>query len=185
VRIGLFVEDTVDEYFIRGLGQRWCPHLEIVPAHYRGATRQSLAAQLPKALLELFEHKQCEVVVYLTDANNDKWHDRRNNELKKIPENRKAQVIIGIPVCNIECWLAADRQAIARFWECREEEIPTDDPSSFIDKRLGLRKERLIGFVADLPSLHRLLEQPSFENFYANARAAAKQNNCQFRDERQ
>jgi hypothetical protein len=100
--------------------------------------------------------------------------------------------VFGVAERNIECWLAADRGALANELGCRPEDIPSDDPSDFVKRRFGLgerdegrvdAKNRIQTFVAAAPLRVWIEGSESFKDFYDQVRDLAAQRTCQMPNE--
>ena len=193
MKIGYYVQGDADEAVVKGLAKRWCPDAELVKGPFRGSTNVALKRELLIVLsMNLKDDKGCDVIVVLTDADANPWRDVKRRESDKIPEDCKHLTLFGVADRNIECWLAIDRDALARELRCREEEIPTDDPSNFVKRRFGLTdrnkleaKARVCDYVAQA-SLRTWIEgSDSFADFYEEARRWAARNECSIPNERE
>ena len=193
MKIGYYVQGDADEAVVKGLAKRWCPDAELVKGPFRGSTNVALKRELLIVLsMNLKDEKGCDVIVVLTDADANPWRDVKRRESDRIPEDCKHLTLFGVADRNIECWLAIDRDALARELRCREEEVPTDDPSNFIKRRFGLTgrnkleaKARVCDYVAQA-SLRTWIEgSDSFADFYEEARRWAARNECSIPNERE
>ena len=193
MKIGYYVQGDADEAVVKGLAKRWCPDAELVKGPFRGSTNVALKRELLIVLsMNLKDDKGCDVIVVLTDADANPWRDVKRRESDKIPEDCKHLTLFGVADRNIECWLAIDRDALARELRCREEEIPTDDPSNFVKRRFGLTdrnkleaKARIRDYVAEAPLRTWIRNSDSFADFYEEARDLATQNECSIPNERE
>ena len=192
MKIGYYVQGDTDEAVVKGLAKRWCPDAELAEGQFRGASRESFRREIAKSLWAL-KYQGCDILVVLTDADANPWRDVKRRESDRIPEDCKHLTLFGVADRNIECWLAIDRGALARELKCREEEIPTDDPSNFVKRRFGLTdrdtrqnaKARVCDYVAQA-SLRTWIEgSDSFADFYEEARDLATQNECSIPNERE
>lgn len=128
----------------------------------------------------------------MTDADEEGWHKKRNGEKQEFSsEQWRDFVLVGVPDRNAECWLALNRSAIAELCNCEQDEIPREDPSGFIQKRLHTRerndegrkgREAIRDFVSSI-SLRLWLDDPSFRDFYSDVRARANEHGCSIPDE--
>ena len=150
-----YVQGDADEAVIRGLAGRWCPHVELAGGKFRGSSRESYRRELKKTLVDLYDDKECDILVVLTDGDNNRWQDVKREELQRIPEVYQHVTLLGVADRNVECWLAADRAALADELECDVDDIPHADPSGFVKRRFGLSnrvtkpegKQRIIDYV--------------------------------------
>ena len=190
MKIGYYVQGDADEAVIRGLKQRWCPDAELAQGKFRGNSGESFRREISKSLRDL-KDKGCDILVVLTDADANQWLDVKKRESAKIPTDYEHLTLFGVADRNIECWLAIDRGALARELECSVEDIPSDDPSRFVQRRFGLKnrdekqdaKVRIRDYVVRT-SLRSWLEgSDSFRDFYDEARRLAVQNKCSIPNE--
>ena len=193
MKIGYYVQGDADEAVVKGLAKRWCPDAELVKGPFRGSTNVALKRELLIVLsMNLKDDKGCDVIVVLTDADANPWRDVKRRESDKIPEDCKHLTLFGVADRNIECWLAIDRDALARELKCYEEDIPKDDPSNFVKRHFELTgrnkleaKARVCDYVAQA-SLRTWIEgSDSFADFYEEARRWAARNECSIPNERE
>ena len=191
MKIGYYVQGAADAAVIFGLAERWCPHASFAEGQFRGMSGESFRREIRRSLLDLKEDKGCDVLVVLTDADNNEWRQVKNREVGKIPEDCRHVTLFGVADRNIECWLASDRNALSVELGCRPEEIPRDDPSDFIKRRFGLGnrsdagKERVRQFVIRAELRSWIGQSRSFADFYDNVRSFAVQTGCAFPNERE
>jgi len=192
MRIGFYVQGSADEAFVHGLARRWCPDAEIAKGVFRGSSRESFRREIAKALWDLRDDKQCEVLVVLTDSDVNPWRDVKRREWARVPADCQHLCVFGVAERNIECWLAIDRVALARELGCTPDDIPDDDPSGFVKRRFGLgerdaeretAKQRVARFVAQAPLKSWIERSDSFEDFYQSIRALAAQTQCRIVNE--
>lgn len=190
MKIGYYVQGDADEAVIRGLKQRWCPSAKLAQGKFRGTSGESFRREISKSLRAL-KDKGCDILVVLTDADANQWLDVKKRESAKIPTDYEHLTLFGVADRNIECWLAIDRGALARELECSVEDIPSDDPSRFVQRRFGLKnrdekqdaKVRIRDYVARTSLRSWLAGSDSFQDFYKEARRLAVQNECSIPDE--
>ncbi|MGD0896230.1 MAG: hypothetical protein ABR915_00255 [Thermoguttaceae bacterium] len=187
MRIGCYVQGSADEALVRGLVRRWCPGADLAPPKFRGESGISLRREVANALSDLRDDKRCDYLVFLTDSDVNPWRDVKRREGEKIPQDCRHLCVFGVAQRNIECWLAADRRALANELGCHIEDIPADDPSGFVDRAFGLgqrdvgreaAKDRIARFVAGAPLASWIEKSESFEDFYKDARALAARRQC-------
>ena len=188
MKIGYYVQGGMDEAVVRGLARRWCSGAELVAGPFRGRSGQSFRREIKKSLIDLMDDKECEFLVVLTDADTNRWRHVKSRESSKVPEQCRHLTLFGVADRNIECWLAADRGALAGELGCRQEEIPTppDDPSGFVKRHFGLNdrtrreaaRKRVSDYVAGASLKPWIDGSPSFESFYDDARALAQRAEC-------
>ncbi len=192
MKIGYYVQGTADEAFVHGLAERWCPQAELAPGKFRGSSGISFRREIAGALWDLRDDKHCDVLVVLTDSDVNPWREVKQREWNRVPDDCQHMCIFGVAERNIECWLAADREALAEELDCKPDEIPTDDPSGFVKRRFGLgkrdvdrdaAKERVTRFVTRAPMKLWIEGSKSFEDFYRDARSLAAQTQCEIPNE--
>ena len=189
MKIGYYVQGDTDEAVVWGLAQRWCPDAELAEGQFRGASGESFRRDIFKSLLAL-KCKRCDILVVLTDSDTNRWREVKKRESAKIPMEYEHLTLFGVADRNIECWLAIDQNALARELACPVEEIPSDDPSRFVERRFGLThrdekqaaKARVRDYVAQA-SLRSWIGSDSFRDFYDDARRLAIQNGCSIPNE--
>lgn len=193
MKIGYYVQGDTDEAVVQGLAKRWCPDSELAEGKFRGASRESFRREIANSLRDLKSDKRCDILVVLTDADANLWRDVKRRESDRIPEDCRHLTLFGVADRNIECWLAIDREALARELKCQEEDIPEHNPSNFIKRRFELTerdkkqnaKARICNFVAQAPLRTWIRDSKSFEDFYEDVRDLAVQNGCSFPNERE
>ena len=186
MRIGYFVQGGADEAVVQGLADRWCPGAELAEGRFRGSSRESFRREIRKGLLDLKDSKACDALVVLTDADANRWQDVKRREWRRVPDDCQHLTLFGVADRNIECWLAADPGALAKELECRAEEIPTPNPSTFVKQRFGLNdrgrkktaKERVREYVARAKLRSWIGASASFADFYDEARGLAARTGC-------
>jgi len=145
VKIGYYVQGAADEAFVHGLADRWCPRAELAEGKFCGSSRESFRREISKALHDLRDNHNCDVLVVLTDSDAARWREVKRHEWQRMPEDCHHMSVFGVADRNIECWLALDREALAHELGCLADEIPNDNPSGFVKNRfeIGVRgKER-------------------------------------------
>lgn len=192
MRIGYYVQGTTDEAFVHGLANRWCPEADLAPGKFRGSSKESFRREIAKALWDLRDDKRCDVLVVLTDSDVAAWREVKRREWNRVPGDCQHMCVFGVAERNIECWLAINRNALAKELACAPEEIPRDDPSGFVKGkfRLGERgdargkaKGRVAQFVAQAPVKSWIEGSESFRSFYKDARSLAARANCDMPNE--
>ena len=193
MKIGYYVQGDTDEAVVRGLARRWCPQAELAPPRFRGSSKDSFRRELGKSLVDLVGHKECDIVVVLTDADANPWREVLSRESARIPQDYRHLTVCGVADRNMEWWLAIDRNALALELDCRAEDVPADEPhlSKFVKRCFGLTnrdtrdeaKERVCSYVHRASLGHWIQSSKSFEDFYAGARRWALQNACSLPNE--
>jgi hypothetical protein len=191
MKIGYYVQGAADEAVVHGLAVRWCPAAELAPGKFRGRSGASFRREIAAALRDLRDDKHCDVLVVLTDSDVSSWRDVKRREWQRVPPDCQHLCVFGVAERNIECWLAADRGALATELACNAADVPSDVPSGFVKKKFGLgernegrrqAKERIAKFVKKV-SFRLWLEAESFEDFYRDTRTLAARTGCQLPNE--
>lgn len=169
MKIGYSVEGSTDRALIHGLVQRWCPGASLEEGSYRGSSGLSRRREIPKICLELWT-KRVDVIIFLSDCNNEEWRSVLNDESGRVPENFKHLVIMGICERNVECWICADADWLARQIESDAEVFRVEDPKRPFEEALGItprdrKMEEIAKLVLEAP-LKSWLRNRSFEDFY-------------------
>lgn len=185
MKIGFCVEGAVDRAFIRGLGNRFCPRAELEAGEFRGKTGLSLRRELEKMLSALFERRDCNYVVVLTDSNDNAWNTVFANEWPKVPQKYWHKTIYGVAERNIECWIRLDRNDLAKELHCNVDKLNADDPSDFVKNAFGFgsgdnitAEERIANFVKNANLRIWRDNSRSFSNFVDQIREKARQEDC-------
>lgn len=181
MRIGYSVEGVTDQALIKGLARRWCPKAEVVQGGFRGSTHTKRRAEISKICSEL-SAKGVDVIVFLSDCNNEDWRSVLKQELDQVPEQYQHIVIVGICDRNVECWFCADVDWLAKQLGKNAEFFRVEDPKSIFEEALGItprdRKESEIMDLVHEAQLKNWLHNRSFEDFYDKAWAKSKQLGC-------
>ncbi|MEA3340544.1 MAG: hypothetical protein U9R15_11310 [Chloroflexota bacterium] len=172
--IGYSVEGATDRAFLEGLRQRWCSDAVLIEGSFRGASGISLRRDIPRICREL-GHKGANVIVFLTDANEQDWRRVKRRESEYVPVEFGHVTLYGVADRNIECWMAADRDYLTQRLNIAAETLDVPDPKGVIERALGVtsydRKEKVIAsIVRESPIRNWLRRSPSFEAFYEDAR---------------
>ena len=177
--IGYAVEGSSDRALLEGLRRRWCPEARLIKGTFRGQTRESLRREIPKICLEL-DHKGAEAIVFLTDANNQDWKAVKKRESDLVPLDFQHVTLYGVAERNVECWLSADRDYLARKLGLSRESLDKPDPKGDIESALGITRddkkgEEIAAIVQNAPLGNWLDRSPSFATFYEDAVRLGKQ----------
>ena len=191
MKIGYYVQGDTDEAVVRGLAQRWCPDAELAEGRFRGSSGESLRREIRNSLVDLRDHKECDILVVLTDADANRWQEVKRRESERIPEDYRDVTLFGVADRNIECWLAIVRDALAAELGCPVDDIPIDDPSHFVKRRFGLsnrdtRKDartRICNYVAHASLRSWIERSASFGDLYDQARGLSRRTGCPFPNE--
>jgi hypothetical protein len=189
VTIGYSVEDATHRAFLKGLRQRWCPDAELIEGSFRGASGLSLRRDIPRICREL-DHKGASVAVFLTDANKQDWRQVKQQESNCVPPEFSYRTLYGVADRNIECWLAADRDYLARRLGISPGPLKASDPKGVFEHTLGItsydrKEEEIAAIVCDAPLWSWLKLSPSFESFYEDAWLLSKRQRYVIPNERE
>lgn len=176
--IGYSVEGATDRAFLEGLRRRWCPDAVLIEGAFIGRSDTSLRRDIPRICQEL-GHKGAEVIVFLTDANDQDWRRVKQRESRYVPVEFHHRMLYGVPERNIECWLTVDREYAAKHLNVPPKALDVPDPKGVFERALGItsydrKEEEIASFVRDAP-IRNWLESRSFETFYEDARVLGKQ----------
>jgi hypothetical protein len=185
VRIGLIPEGTTDKALLEGLRERWCVGAQTVVIAYRGT--RCKRRDYPK-ICEDARLKGVDVLVILTDSNNRTWHEVRDEERAAVPQALPLEVLIGVCERNVECWICADADHVAKAAQCDPFRLRATDPKGPFQSALGVSKydtqeDRIREIVTGAPLKTWISVSPSFRAFYKDARALANRLLCAIPDE--
>lgn len=182
MRIGYKIEGKNDVAFLEGLKARWCPGatLDLEPKSRHTRLKSS---EIRKICIEL-DTKGADFWIFLNDAdtNDEKsWRRQLKEFHNAVPSCYEHRVIIGLCIRNIECWLCADKQWIARQTGLHVNAFNVDDPKGVLEGALGDEASgRIAQMVRSAPAstLRNWLQNVSFAAFYDEIRSYALKNNC-------
>ena len=186
MKIGYAVQGSTDRAFLCGLKERWCEDAEMVEGEFRGSTGLSLRRELAKICDDLFGQKGCDVIVFLSDADEADWREIQRREVGKLPDSIRPFAVYGMADRNIECWLCADAQYIAEQTGWEAEQFAVDDPKGAFESAMHVsrddrRESEIAQFVREARAdvlQHWLDKSRSFEDFYDQLLAVSRQREC-------
>ena len=187
--VGYSVEGATDRAFLEGLRMRWCPDAALIEGSFRGASGISLRRDIPRICQEL-DYKGARVIVFLTDANEEDWRQIKKRESDFVPVEFQHVTLYSVADRNIECWLAADGNYLARRLDVSPRALSVPDPKGVFERALGItsydrKEEEIASIVHDAPLRSWLRRSPSFEAFYGDARVLSKQEGHSIPNERE
>jgi len=117
-----------------------------------------------------------------TDGDGADWREVQRVERAKFPANRLFMAIHGVPDRNIECWICADADFIAGRLSIPADQLRVPDPKGRFESALGIerddRKEAEIEALILAALLRVWLRNPSFADFYDQARSLGQRLGC-------
>lgn len=184
--IGYSVEGATDRAFLRGLQLRWLPDATLIEGAFRGT---SIRREIPKICREL-AHKGATAIVFLTDGNMQDWREVKQRESGFVPIEFHHSTLYGVADRNVECWLAADRDYLARRLGIAPSGLEVDDPKGIFERALGItsydrKEDEIAAIVSDAPIRNWLQRSTSFESFYEEARDLSQQQQHPIPNERE
>jgi len=181
MKIGYCVEGSTDRATLNGLNQRWCPHAQLIEGSFRGTSGLSQRREIPKVCIELVA-KGAELIVFLRDANNENWREVLQAYESDCRAEHRHLTIFGVCDRNIECWLCADADWIAKETGRQPDEFRVTDPKEVFEKTMQItgvdRKEQEIAMVVQRAPLKNWLSNRSFKEFYGRIWDKSKQQGC-------
>jgi hypothetical protein len=181
MKIGYCVEGSTDRATLVGLNQRWCPHAELIEGSFRGTSGLSQRREIPKTCIELVA-KSAEVIIFLRDANNENWREVLKAYEEDCRPEHKHLTIFGVCDRNIECWLCADADWIAKETGRQPDEFRATDPKEVFEKAMQItgfdRKEQEIAMLVRRAPLKNWLSNRSFKEFYGRIWDKSKEQGC-------
>lgn len=144
--------------------------------------------EIPNVCREL-RLKGADLIVFMRDANAENWRDVVDVDNGRcLPEHQHLSVF-GVCDRNVECWLCADAQWVAREVGRTAEEFKVDDPKGVFESAMQVittdRKEPEIAALVGRAPLHRWLRNRSFEHFYDELWLKSKEHGCQIENLRE
>jgi hypothetical protein len=180
MKIGYCVEGSTDRATLRGLKERWCPKAELIEGHFRGT--QFKRRDIPKTCLDLVATKNVNLVIFLRDANEEKWREVLKADEDVCQPEYKPLAIFGVCDRNIECWLCADPDWIAKETGRQPNEFRVTDPKGIFEEAMRItgsdRKEQEIAMFVQRAHLRTWLSNPSFKEFYERIWDKSKESGC-------
>ncbi len=190
-KIGVIYQDRNSFGFLDGLRRRLGCAAELIrPPAAIGNTRV-LPRKQARLAWDHFQKKGVELVVRLTDADNEPWQEVRRKEQNNIPKNATSVWIFGVAVNNVEDWLCLDQEYIARELSVSLTEVAIRANRTGLIKSAIAAKAQTVNsssfevvgqFVAEAPpnSFRRWLQNDeALQVFYSDCRAAATRANCE------
>lgn len=181
MNIGYSVQGSTDRAFLVGLKTRWCPDANLIEGRFRGSTRDSLRREYRKICAE-FQEKSVDVMVFLTDADTGEWREVQKNERAKFPAEHLNRAIHGVAQRNVECWICAAPEWLAKKLDVAVDAFRAHDPKKAFEQALEIdrddRKEAEIAALVCQAPLKDWLTNPSFDDFYEQARDLSQQFGC-------
>lgn len=188
MKIGYCVEGSTDRAVFRGLKERWCPHAQLVQGAFRGTSGLSQRREIPQVCIELIA-KGVELIVFLRDTNNEQWRDVLRAYEEDCRAEHKHLAVFGVCDRNIECWLCADADWIAREMQREAAEFRVDDPKPVFERAMGIsgfdRKEPEIAAMVQRAPLRNWLSNRSFREFYDRLWGKSKERGCRIENLRE
>jgi len=188
MRVGLLGEGETDVAVLRGLVRGACPGAETIRGEFRGRTRKRRRRELRDELAGLFRGQRCACALDLVDANEQGWLAAADRERASVPDEHAHLVAVGAPDRNIECWLSADPDDLARETGCDADTIrraregdPKGDVQAAFRRAAADRgrdvSEVMTEFAAGAP-LATWMAETSFEAFWDECRQLAGALGC-------
>lgn len=158
----------------------------MVEGAFRGSTGLSLRRELAKICDDLFWKKECDVIVFLSDADVADWRTVQRREVSRLPDEIQHFAVYGMADRNIECWLCADPHYVAGVTGREAGDFAVDDPKGAFEAAMDItrddkRETEIAQFVREARTdvLQRWLENSgSFEDFYDQLWTVSRQRDC-------
>lgn len=169
MKVGYSVEGSTDRAFLKGLRNRWCPGVELIEGQFRGRSGQSQRREIRKTCTELIS-KGADLIIFMRDANDENWREVMKEDRNRCESSRCHIAVFAVCDRNIECWLCADRDWIAKRCGRTSAEFAVSDPKGVFESALEIstfdRKEDDIASIVCEAPLNNWLRNRSFEVLY-------------------
>ena len=181
MRIGYSVEGSTDRALLEGLRRRWCPGADFVEGPFRGSTRESLRREYRKICAQVLAQR-ADVMVFLTDAGDERWQDVQRTERSKFPQDCLGLAVHGVAERNVECWLCSAPGWLAGQLRAEAPPFGCANPKGAFEAALGvsrddMKEEEIAELVRRAP-LRDWLSNRSFRDFYDQLRDRSQQLGC-------
>ena len=181
MKIGYSVQGSTDRAFLEGLKRRWCRDALTIEGGFRGSTKLSLRREYRK-ICEEFLARSVDVMVFLTDADEGSWHETKKDQISRFPDDCASLAILGVAERNVECWICADPEWLARELDVDKARFTEDDPKGAFEHTMGIdrddKKEEEIAELVRRAPMKDWLSNPSFQDFYEQVRDKGQQLGC-------
>ena len=189
-RIGVIYQDRNSFGFLDGLRQRLNCAAQLIAAPAAIGTSRQLTRKQAKQTWQYFQKKGVELVVRLTDADQQRWQEVRRSEEEVFPAEARSMYICGVAVNNTEDWLCLDTHHLAALLAIAPSELAdvvhrTDRVKHALSRARrenvdeGL-SDMVARIVRDAPSsvFRRWLRDDALQRFYSDCRLAATAADC-------
>lgn len=187
-KIGVIYQDLNSLGFLCGLRDRLkCKAKFVRPPTHIGKTRD-LPRKVAKSAWRCFKKQGVDLVVRITDADQDRWQEVRRKAFAAVPDEASSTWICGVAVNNLEEWMSQDISYLADVLGLPPGEL--EDPTH----RTGRVKRALVQarrddesasdtvarVVRDAPTevFRRWLKDDALKELYTDCRAAAARADC-------
>lgn len=115
--------------------------------------------------------KGADVIVFLTDSNDENWREVQKRERSRCPACFAHLTVFGVAKRNVECWRVADPAHVAAHTDREEKEFRVADPKGVVESafritRLEKQEARIAEYVRRAPLRQWLSSNESFEDFF-------------------
>jgi hypothetical protein len=185
--IGFAAEDYAHEALLRGLSRRWGLEASLHKIPCRGSGRPGLTRDLRQGeICFTAQEKGYDTVAVLVDADRRPWNEVRTEMSARVsPFFQSVGALVGVCDRNVECWLAADPDYLARRLEINADELRVDDPKGVVQAAIRAKRIRVEELVEAAPVGRWIDSSPSFEAFYDDARTLGQRKGCDVPNERE
>ncbi len=122
-------------------------------------------------------------MVFLRDANNDSWREVLKKDEETCRPEHKHLAVFGVCDRNIECWICADSEWIAKRTGRSPSEFQGEDPKKAFESAMGIssrdrKEEQIASIVQWAPLRNWMKSNSSFEDFYGHLWLKSKELGC-------
>jgi hypothetical protein len=123
-----------------------------------------------------------DLILFLRDANDENWREVLKADTDCCSSHFQHLAVFGVCGRNVECWICADADWIAKKTGTPAAEFRVADPKPAFESSMGVtsrnRREKEIADLVRESPLRNWLANQSFESFYLCLWQKSKQHNC-------
>lgn len=129
------------------------------------------------------------MIIFLRDVNNENWREVLKADEARCRAEHKHLTIFGVCDRNVECWLCADADWIAKETGHQPNEFCVADPKDPFEEAMGItrldKKEEEIAAMVRRAPLKNWFSNRSFKEVYERVWDKSKERGCQIENLRE